>query len=348
MLATVLTQLHSEGPRHYDDDEIKDAIRDLKKKTDLRKYLAPVLEHARDFGDYVQARCIAPDHHDTQSSLLVYPDQCRCQACSFKADILDLYRQQHPDVRLMDAISNLMADPSLTFTGEVKARELRGLPQELATRYHLALAEHPEALAGLEAMGFTREAIVRFQLGVATVPVRLEDDTFAEQVRFSVPVFKEGRLVQVLYRKSNKDDGGPKVTMEKGAGVHLFNVDALRDTTMAVYCEGWGDSIAFSQAGIVAVTSTSGAGHFNEEWSDLLGHLKQLYVVGDADEAGQKMMRRFKERLPWAKPLELPWLAGTKRDIRDLWLAGWRQKEFYALLRQAEMKASWHALKRGK
>lgn len=365
MLASGLVT--SQKPQPYEGGELRELIDQLKAKTDLREYLRPRLSHHAEFDGYWQAKCLSPEHDDTQASMLVYPDQCRCTACSFKADILDFYRMEHPDTRLVDAITELMTNPDIKFAGEVKARELRGLDQDLGTRYHLALVEHPEAVTGLEGMGFTREAIRFYQLGYAEVLVRLwekeyplaatapriewleingEQVPFQLQWRYSVPVIRDGRLVQVLYRRAVDGDLGPKITMEKGAGVHLFNADALRDAEMAVYCEGWGDAIVYWQAGIVAVTSTSGAGHFNEEWSDLLGHVKRLYVVGDADNAGQRMMARFKQRLPWARPLELPWSQGTKMDNRDLWLAGWRRNDFLRMLKQADLKSSWSAMKR--
>lgn len=346
------------------DSGVREDIVALKAATDLRRYLKPRLRGYRELDGYWQANCLAPDHPDKSASLLIYPDQCRCQACSFRADILDFYRMEHPDVHLSEAIQHLLADPSLHFAGEVR-RPQRDLDQDQATRYHLALAERPEALAGLEGMGFLRETIQHFRLGyaetlallepcelelAATAPriVELEIQgsrvPYQRQMRYSVPVYAGGRVVQILYRKANPADLGPKITMEKGAGVHLFNVDALNGAELAVYCEGWGDAAIWRQVGVTAVTSTSGAGHFNQEWAATLGQVRRLYVVGDADRAGEGMAARFKKRFPWARLITLPPVPGAK-DIRDLWLAGFRRRELLALLREADIRASWAAVR---
>lgn len=337
----------------------------VREEVDLRKVL-PTDEDEETFDRYNLRHCISPDHNDRKKSMLVYSDGCHCLSCGFKADAVDAYLLYHPELNKYQAAEALLSG-EYTLEGGVVAerREPRQLDQDLAVRYHLSLAENKEALAGVSTFGFSREAIQYFKLGWARVLVRLDPEEvtpetegiewrernskqvpYQWQWRYSVPVYSKGRLVQVIYRKANAADPGPKVTIEKDAGVHLFNSDALRNADTAVITGGWGDSIACWHWGIAGVNSTAGDGHFSYEWLPLVGRVKRLYIVGDADSAGQKMMARIRERIPWAVQVELPWEAGSKRDIRDLLLAGWTKEDFLKLLKGAEMKSRWKALKR--
>lgn len=358
--------------RFEDEVETENVFERVRQEVDLHK-IFPFSNDARAFDRYYLDHCINPEHPDQQMSLLVFTDGVRCQACGFRADAVDIYQMSHPNLNKYQCALALLEDGGLALdrsSVQAKPREVRKLDQDLAVRYHLALAMNQEAFDQLKAFGFTAESIRHFKLGWARVLVRLsphEEETaqtapdiewrevngkpvpFQWQWRYSVPVFTDGRLRQMLYRKANAADLGGKIQMEYGAGTAmLFNQDALDGAEMGVLCEGWGDAIVLWQAGIPAVTGISGAGQFREEWVELLGRVKRLYVVGDADEAGQKMMERVKRRLPWARPLKLPWEHGTKRDIRDLWLAGWRRDDFLRLLRQADVESSWKVLRRRK
>jgi DNA primase len=335
-------------------NETRDLLARVRKEVDLRKIVAEVIDDARDFGHYLRGRCLSPEHKDSNPSALYFADGCHCTACGWRADTVGVYRTLHSELGFREALEELLAGGVYERVAgeeeERKARPAKTLDAELALRFHFALAANQEALTGLEQMGFTRAAIQHFRLGWATVTTRIEGedgDIFEPQNRYAVPVFNNGRLVQILYRKSDNALGGGKITMESGAGSHLFNADVLHRAELVVFAEGWGDVITLWQAGIPAVTSTNGAGHFREEWAELLGRVKRLYVVGDADAAGLKMVERVQKRLPWARALRLPLLDGSKGDIRDLWLSGWRRREFKQLLRQADFDAAWRVVSKG-
>lgn len=362
MLATAprLTTAAKTGPG------TRELIERVKNEVDVRLLVEEQLEDAKDFGRYLRGRCLSPDHLDSAPSALYFADGCTCTACGWKADAIDLYRMFHPEVSIREACEALLAgdyrlegDPE-----EHRAqRQAKQLDTDQALRNHFALAANPAALARLESMGFSRPAIQHFRLGWAKVLTRLDlekdvgkfdpadpellwkdGEPFQWQHRFSVPVFSDGRLVQMLYRKSDDSLGGSKIQMETGAGAQLYNADILSSADLVVYAEGWGDVIALWQCGIPAVTSTNGAGHWNEAWADRLSNVRRLYVVGDADNAGQKMVRRFIERLPWAREIQLPLVHGSKGDIRDLYLAGWRRPDFLRLFREADFRAAWRVV----
>lgn len=352
----------------YTGPSTRELIERVKHEVDVRRLVENRLEDARDFGRYIRGRCFSPEHPDSEPSALYFADGATCTACGWKADAIDIYRLFHPDVTMREACEALLAGDYLRSGSEGAARpqarrQAKKLDEDQAIRFHFALASNADALVRLEKMGFTRKAIQHFRLGWARVLVRLDQvkdagkfdpadpelvwkdgEPFQWQWRFSVPVYNDGRLVQILYRKSDDSLGGSKIQMETGAGAQLFNADVLATADLAVFAEGWGDVIALWQWGIPAVTSTNGAGHFRDEWADRLANIRRLYVVGDADNAGQKMVRRFIERLPWARAIRLPHEHGTKRDVRDLLLAGWTRKDFLMLLRQADFEAAWRVV----
>lgn len=335
-----LASLATDGPTTLE------LIERVKTEVDLRLVLADRLEEARDFGRYDRARCISPEHKDGAPSALFFADGWSCTACGARGDACDVYQLFNPQLSLRSAAEALLAGDWKLEGNASAPRELRSLDQDLATRYHLALAGRPDQVAALEAYGISKDSIRRFRLGLATVKVWLDDGSFEEQERWAVPAFRGGHLQQILYRKSHDDQAGPKTQMETGAGSHLYNRDALVTADVAVFCEGWADAICFHQVGITAVTSTNGAGHFREEFAEELSNIRRLYVVGDADRAGNKMVERFLKRLPWAREITIPAPEGSKQDIRDLWTAGWRRPEFLKLLRQADIRGSWRVLSR--
>lgn len=312
-----------------------------KAATDLRVYLADRLEDVQDHDRYLMARCLSPEHPDEKRSMAVYSDQARCFACGYRADIFDFYRAANPGSSFSEAARALLERPDLKFTGELPtARSQRTLDPDTAIRRHFSLAGRPDQLAALAAYGLVPASMKKFRIGLAAVPVRLEDGTFEEQERWSVPVYAEGKLKQYIYRKSRPEQGGGKTTAEKDAGSWLFNQDVAATASTLVLCEGWSDVIVLDQWGISAVTSTVGAGSWRSEWTELLGNVRRLYVVADADEAGQKMVRRVRRDIPWVRPLKLPWPMGSKQDVRDLWLAGWRRADFLKLMREADIRGA--------
>lgn len=344
-------------------NDLDELIQRVKAEVDCQK-LFPDDGTAESFGRYERRRCIHPDHPDQVPTLLVYPDGYTCPACSWRGDAIDLWRMQHPDVGLRDACIALLDNPDWEFSGEVQARVIREPDQDLAVRYHLALASRPEAVRDLLAMGFSPQAVRHYKLGLARVLVRLdpEEGGFSEELpeltwltigdrqvpyqrqeRFAVPVVNDGRLRQVIYRKWHPTDLGAKVTLEKDAGAHLFGRDELTEASTAIIVEGWGEKLVVWDWGFTAVTSTNGAGHWSREWNAELANVKRLYVVGDADAAGQKMVRRVQSDLPWARPITLPWAEGSKMDLRDGKLAGWTRQDFVKLLRAADFKSCWRA-----
>lgn len=336
---------------------IESLIARVKSEVDVQK-LVRRSESAEDFGRYVRDRCLNPEHADNVPTMLVYHDGVVCPACGYKEDAIGLYRAMRPTLSFRLALEELLSGQWRRDEGaDTTARATRQLDQALGIRYHFALVQYPEALAAWEAYGCTRRTIQRRKLGAAHVLVRLDQEycgddpdvewreingrpqAYQRQLRLSVPVYRRGQLVQVLYRKLNERQLGSKVTMEKDAGSWLFGEDDLENAEEALVCEGWGDKLVAEQWGFTAVTSTNGAGHWNADWNEALRNVKRLYVVGDADYAGGKLVQRVLKEIPWARPVELPYPLGSKADIRQFYLDGHSAAEFRSLLDRADIPA---------
>jgi hypothetical protein len=333
---------------------VESVFQQVRQRVDLRLFY-PFTDEAREFeGGYFRDLCIAPDHTDTAPSLLIYPDGVYCTACGFRADAVEVYCLYNEGLRPYQAALELLAGEYKLDPNTVIKLERRLLSRDLATRAHLRLAQEPAYIARLQAMGFTKRTIRRAQLGLAEVGVLIggtqKDPIYENQLRFAVPVWAgDGGLLQVIYRRIDDlyDGRGPKTQVEAKAGSHLMGLHELDGADMVLICEGWGDKLIFDQLlpalrqfyqNPVCVTSTNGAGHWNDTWAEHLMAVRHGFVLGDADMAGQKLVDRVRRRLPWFRPLPPLGPLGTKYDLRDWYLAGGR--DLYPLLRRARFEAA--------
>lgn len=318
------------GPRNAGSslfDTVAEAV-------DLRKCF-PFSDDVREFDRYMLDHCVGPTHSDQARSMLVYANGLCCQACGYKRSTLGAMF----DIRggnIMELAEELMGGP-FAFDGNAVRPEPKPLNEDLAAHYHIRLLRDPAAYAKVRAMGFTDEAITHWRLGLHTVGVVVNETPveYENQTRIVFPVFAGGKLRQLLYRKLDDEQRGVKIQMETGAGSWLINVDAIKTSRRVIYAEGWGEVIALWQLGETAVSSTNGAGHWNDDWAEDLAFTRELFVTGDADAAGQAQIQRIRKKLYWAKPLYVPFEFGTKGDWRDYVLQGGTREGLLRLLRSA-------------
>jgi len=139
----------------------------------------------------------------------------------------------------------------------------------------LLWANHPKAVSYFGARGLTPETVSRFHLGY-------------DSWRYTIPCWRlsDGKLMGIKRRKdsANLADHAPKYTSYKGSTAWIFNEVALAAESCVVV-EGEIDCMTLAQAGIAAICSTAGVGHFPAEWhSRLLG--KDVVIWFDTDENG--------------------------------------------------------------
>lgn len=329
----------------------------VRNEVDLRLWF-PFSEEARQFDRYYLDVCVAPDHPDSAPSMLVYADGVFCTACGFKADTTKAYQLYNSTLSATAAAKALLRGEFKLDPNAVVKRSIRALDPDVATRAHLRLASEPAFIERLENMGFSKRTIRQNQLGLAEVGVRTGKDEqgneqYEQQLRFSVPVWGHNRsLKQIIYRRIDGDySAGAKIQSESGAGVQLIGEYELEGADCVLIVEGWADRlIAYQLAGslpykkFACVTSTGGAGSWTKAWSELVSEAKFVYVSGDADSAGQKLVDRVLTDIPWGKPLPPLGPGGSKADLRDYYLAGGR--DLPGLLKRANNEAAIRLLRR--
>lgn len=336
----------------------------VQQKVDLHKVYP--LEGARRFDGYYRARCISPDHQDDAASMMIYQDGVYCLACGYKRGTLAAAYQKlkvdraarmqrsgeyEEPINIHYLAEDLLnGDFELDEEPEVHVFAERTIPQQAITESVTRLWNSPRYLDVVRSFGFTDEAIRFWRLGLKDVGVNISDDpvngAYENQTRIVFPVFSEGRAVQEIYRKTSDEQRGAKVQVRSGFGAHLINREVLHKGEPVLIVEGWGDVIALWQLGINAVSSSSGAGHWNNEWFDDLGQCTNLYASGDADKAGEGLIARIRYHCPWVKLIRPPFEQGSKGDWRDFVKAGGTKQKVEALMKRGRINAVLDKLRR--
>src|SRR3990167_10788115 len=104
-----------------------------------------------------------------------------------------------------------------------------------------------------------------------------------------IPILKEDGTTVMKYRRDPAKDGTdiPKYKNPHGQGSTLYGHETLPSSDTVYLCEGEFDALRLRSDGLVAVSSTIGANGWKIQWNRLFSG-KTVYIVYDADEAGQK------------------------------------------------------------
>ena len=139
--------------------------------------------------------------------------------------------------------------------------------------------------------------------------------------------------------KFTKEGTEPKYKNALGSHSALFNYHRVRDEKKIVICEGEIDCIVLSQNKIPAVTTTSGAGKFEESFVKLLQG-KEIFICLDNDEAGKKGVRNLLSFFPNALVVTLP---EEYKDISDFFASKKESSDFVELMGKAQTASDWEA-----
>jgi len=99
-------------------------------------------------------------------------------------------------------------------------------------------------------------------------------------------------------------------------GIETLPVSAwIAERSALLVCEGESDALCAREhfTGWHAV-ALPGAGVWRRYWRRHLEPFPVVYLLGDGDEPGQRMNRRVKADVPWARPVRLP----DGEDVRAL------------------------------
>lgn len=175
------------------------------------------------------------------------------------------------------------------------SKEQRKLLESTAFQY----ASHlPEAAEWLEGRGIDLDH-ARFEgLGVVRNPPAVHEQYDG---RLSIPYITDFGPVAMSFRcmqdHSCKELGHGKYLKPKNQETTLYGVRSFDDATDWIgVTEGELDSLVLRQIGIPAV-AVPGASNWQDHWVNVFEDLSRLYVFADADESGEKMYDRLRDKL---------------------------------------------------
>jgi DNA primase len=248
-----------------------------------------------------KARCVSHNHHDDNPSMHLYDDHAHCFACRFHGDVTDVWAAKHGIERPVEAALDLAGKfgielPEASPEARQKTRERRDMEErylQQAKACHGALARHPRVTGWWEARGFGKELRERFLLGTN------KDGTAAV-----IPFWHRGRVQGLIRRKL---EGEPKYLYPKaeefpGGCRPLFIPGSVRSG--AFLTEGIVDALALAAIGEGAI-AVGGTGMSREQLRELDAVAGPLYILPDADEAGEQAAREWARRL-YPKALVCP------------------------------------------
>jgi KaiC/GvpD/RAD55 family RecA-like ATPase/5S rRNA maturation endonuclease (ribonuclease M5) len=145
--------------------------------------------------------------------------------------------------------------------------------------------------------GFSQDAIKHFELGFRW-EFASRRGTYDAGDHLVIPYIKEGKCVNVKYRKLKPESKKDKWRREEGGVSALYN-DAVIDNfdyNEIIVAESELDAISIWEMGYKNVIGlTTGANGFKNkpEWVDRLERFDKIYLVLDADQAGQDGARNL-------------------------------------------------------
>lgn len=190
-----------------------------------------------------------------------------------------------------------------------------------------------------EERGFNLETIKHFKFGSREGFKNKKDGiTYNKGHHLAIPSIVDGKCVCVKYRNLNPNkEKTNKWRREDGGITALFNHDAIYDLDYKTLyiAESELDAASLWQLGIKNVVGlTAGAKTFKVDWIDLLERYETIYLVLDADEAGQEGARKLAGRLGMGRVKNVL-LPDDIKDPNDF-LKKYTLKDFQALIKKAK------------
>jgi len=131
--------------------------------------------------------------------------------------------------------------------------------------------------------------------------------------RIRVPIYyQNGELAFVRERYVDKDN---VFLQPAGCELYPWGLNKLNGNSRAFIVEGETDRLTMLTLGFENVVALPGACSWKSEWANFFRQFKQVYVIGDNDDAGEKMTMKIKTDLPNSKIVNIP---NYTKDINDL------------------------------
>ncbi len=178
--------------------------------------------------------------------------------------------------------------------------------KKLVEEYHQNLPERIQSWLK-EKRGLSDEIINKFKLGW--------DDK-----ALTIPIYdKENQYLFFKFRKDPQDNtDSAKYWYSSNSSAELYGWEHITNPKPSlILCEGELDRLILETHNLPAITSTSGAGTFKEEWTEILNALpSQIFICFDNDEAGMDGSGRIAELMSEAKIIRIP-KSDSVKDVTD-------------------------------
>jgi twinkle protein len=128
--------------------------------------------------------------------------------------------------------------------------------------------------------------------------------------------FRGGALVNTKFR-----DGRKNFKLVKGAELILYNLDAIKESTQMVICEGEPDAMSWHQAGYKFVVSVPNGASKNQklEWIDncyeYFENKARIYLSTDNDDVGLQLRDELARRLGYERCFKVD--LGNHKDANE-------------------------------
>ncbi|MEA1964782.1 MAG: AAA family ATPase, partial [Candidatus Aerophobetes bacterium] len=201
-----------------------------------------------------------------------------------------------------------------------KPRDLQEA-MEKAEKYHRNLSD--SLLIFLkEARGLTAEIIRKYKIGLANT-----HPEYGGGERITIPMLKNKKCINIRFH-SLKDEKPKDYPLTAGLpyAVYLYPENQLRNKEIWL-CEGELDVLCALSHGLPAITVTSGAGTWKNEFTPLFDG-KKVNIVFDCDEPGKKGAERVAEilsRVAQVRIIDLGLREG--QDVTDWFVNYGKSKE---------------------
>ena len=154
---------------------------------------------------------------------------------------------------------------------------------------------------------------------------------------YTIPFFVENAFVNFQKRRDEPD----KLIKSwyRGLSPILFNSSVLSIAKVVVITESPTDAILLSQFGYPAVSHNGGATFWNQDWNKYFVDQKEIFIVYDNDEPGEKGARGVAEALGLYRTKIYTFHGYVdKYDLGD-WLQEYNPQDFGALLDEKARRA---------
>lgn len=308
--------IHRPTPSMTQLRELADQVR---QRLDYPSFFAEYLPGMRRVGQANQFEARCPFHDgDAPFGVNVTTGawMCRNPDCSGHAggDVFDFYIKMRsctfPEaVRALAGRCGMIVAPPSTGDNTVEP-----IPENTVQTYVIQLHARPDAIEALKAKcGWDDDTIRRFKIGY-------------HRGRFTIPIYDEtGRVMNVrMYDPNAARSEDKMISWRAGYGTaRLYPIANLLDSDPSIpvfIFEGEKDTILANQHGLLAVTTTGGAGTWRNGWSVMFSG-RDVCVCYDNDDAGRAGARKVAtEVAPYAarvRILKIPLLEPAGADFSD-------------------------------